>query len=72
MRTLIRAFIALALIALGVLAAGADAADKIRVVTTTTDLKALTEAWAAISSRSTRSRAATRTRTTSRCARASW
>jgi zinc/manganese transport system substrate-binding protein len=31
------------LLALGLLAAGAEAADKIRVVTTTTDLKALTE-----------------------------
>ena len=43
MRTFIRTFIA-CVIALGVLAGGADAADKVRVVTTTTDLKSLTEA----------------------------
>ena len=43
MRTFVRTFIA-CVIALGVLAAGADAADKVRVVTTTTDLKSLTEA----------------------------
>jgi zinc/manganese transport system substrate-binding protein len=42
MRTALRA-VALVLLALGVLAGGAAAADKIRVVTTTTDLKALTE-----------------------------
>ena len=43
MRRLIPAFIA-ALIALGLVAAGAKAADKIRVVTTIPDLKSLTEA----------------------------
>ena len=43
MRTVPRA-VAAALLALGVLAGGAAAADKIRVVATTTDLKALTEA----------------------------
>ena len=43
MRTALRA-LALVLLALGVLAGGAAAADKIRVVATTTDLKALTEA----------------------------
>jgi len=43
MHPIIRAFLACAA-ALGVMAAGADAADKIRVVTTTTDLKSLTEA----------------------------
>jgi zinc/manganese transport system substrate-binding protein len=42
MRRLIGLFVPLLLV-LGFLAAGADAADKIRVVTTTTDLKALTE-----------------------------
>ena len=42
MRTF-RTFIA-CVIALGVLAAGADAADKVRVVATTSDLKSLTEA----------------------------
>ena len=43
MLTVIRALLSAVLTA-GLLAAGADAADKIRVVTTTTDLKALTEA----------------------------
>ena len=43
MRALIRAFSA-GLLALGLWAGGVEAADKIRVVTTTTDLKALTEA----------------------------
>ena len=43
MRALIRAFSA-SLVALGLWAGGVEAADKIRVVTTTTDLKALTEA----------------------------
>ena len=43
MRTLIRA-VSMSLFALGLWAGGAEAADKIRVVTTTTDLKALTEA----------------------------
>ena len=43
MPTAIRALLSAVLTA-GLLAAGADAADKIRVVTTTTDLKALTEA----------------------------
>jgi zinc/manganese transport system substrate-binding protein len=43
MHTFVRTFIA-CVIALGVMAAGAAAADKIRVVTTTTDLKSLTEA----------------------------
>ena len=43
MHTFVRTFIA-CVIALGVMAAGADAADKIRVVATTTDLKSLTEA----------------------------
>jgi len=42
MRRLIGLFVPL-LLALGFLAAGAEAVDKIRVVTTTTDLKALTE-----------------------------
>jgi ABC-type Zn uptake system ZnuABC Zn-binding protein ZnuA len=42
MRTSVRT-VALVLVALGVLAAGAAAADKIRVVATTTDLKALTD-----------------------------
>jgi len=43
MRALIRVFSA-SLVALGLWAGGVEAADKIRVVTTTTDLKALTEA----------------------------
>ena len=43
MHTFVRTFIA-CVIALGVMAAGADAADKIRVIATTTDLKSLTEA----------------------------
>jgi len=43
MRALIRVFSAI-LVALGLWAGGVEAADKIRVVTTTTDLKALTEA----------------------------
>lgn len=43
MRALIRA-VSMSLFALGLWAGGAEAADKIRVVTTTTDLKALTEA----------------------------
>ena len=43
MRTFVRTFI-VCVVALGVLAAGADAADKIRVIATTTDLKSLTEA----------------------------
>ena len=43
MRTMARSTLP-ALIALGLLAGGAAAADKIRVVTTTTDLKSLTEA----------------------------
>jgi len=43
MRRLIGLFVPLLLLALGVFAAGAEAADKIRVVTTTTDLKALAE-----------------------------
>ena len=43
MHTFIRPFIA-CVIALGLMAAGADAADKIRVVATTSDLKSLTEA----------------------------
>ena len=43
MRRLIRASIP-AMVALGVLAGGVGAAEKVRVVTTTTDLKALTEA----------------------------
>jgi zinc/manganese transport system substrate-binding protein len=43
MRALIRAFGA-SLVALGLWAGGAEAADKVRVVATTTDLKALTEA----------------------------
>ena len=42
MRRLIGLFVPL-LLALGLFAVGAEAADKIRVVTTTTDLKALTE-----------------------------
>jgi zinc/manganese transport system substrate-binding protein len=42
MRTALRT-VALVLLTLGVIAGGAAAADKIRVVTTTTDLKALTE-----------------------------
>jgi ABC-type Zn uptake system ZnuABC Zn-binding protein ZnuA len=43
MRALIRVFSA-SLVALGLWAGGVEAADKVRVVTTTTDLKALTEA----------------------------
>jgi zinc/manganese transport system substrate-binding protein len=43
MHTLTRAF-GINLFALGLLAGGTDAADKVRVVTTTTDLKSLTEA----------------------------
>ena len=43
MRALIRA-LSITLLALGLWAAGAEAADKVRVVATTTDLKALTEA----------------------------
>jgi zinc/manganese transport system substrate-binding protein len=43
MRALTRA-LGLSLFALGLLAVGTEAADKVRVVTTTTDLKALTEA----------------------------
>jgi zinc/manganese transport system substrate-binding protein len=43
MRALIRAF-SLSLFALGLWAGGVEAADKVRVVATTTDLKALTEA----------------------------
>lgn len=43
MRALTRA-LSISLFALGLLAVGAEAADKVRVVTTTTDLKALTEA----------------------------
>jgi len=43
MRALIRA-LSITLLALGLWAGGAEAADKIRVVATTTDLKALTEA----------------------------
>jgi len=43
MRTLARA-LGLGLFALGLFAGGTDAADKVRVVTTTTDLKSLTEA----------------------------
>jgi zinc/manganese transport system substrate-binding protein len=43
MRALTRA-VSMSLFALGLWAGGAEAADKIRVVTTTTDLKALTEA----------------------------
>jgi zinc/manganese transport system substrate-binding protein len=43
MRALVRA-VSMSLFALGLWAGGAEAADKIRVVTTTTDLKALTEA----------------------------
>jgi zinc/manganese transport system substrate-binding protein len=43
MRALIRVFSA-SLVAVGLWAGGVEAADKIRVVTTTTDLKALTEA----------------------------
>ena len=43
MHTIIRTFIACVTL-LGVMVGGADAADKIRVVTTTTDLKSLTEA----------------------------
>ncbi len=43
MHTLTRA-LGISLFALGLLAGGTDAADKVRVVTTTTDLKSLTEA----------------------------
>ena len=43
MRALTRA-LGMSLFALGLLAVGTEAADKVRVVTTTTDLKALTEA----------------------------
>jgi zinc/manganese transport system substrate-binding protein len=43
MRALIRAF-SLSLVALGLWAGGVEAADKVHVVATTTDLKALTEA----------------------------
>ena len=43
MRALIRA-LSMNLVALGLWAGGVEAADKVRVVTTTTDLKALTEA----------------------------
>ncbi len=43
MRSLTRA-LGISLFALGLLALGTEAADKVRVVTTTTDLKALTEA----------------------------
>ena len=43
MHTVIRTLVAASLV-LGLIAGGADAADKIRVVATTTDLKSLTEA----------------------------